>query len=466
MLRPQLWLAVILVLVAIKQVVLVLAIPPWQTPDEISHFQYVQTLVERHRWPRLTTGQEKNSREVVDSFNRLRQRYDPDIRPAITILPYDTPSTIPDRWNSSGFPENRAAAYGPAYYLFETIPYSLFKTSSIETRLYAMRLWSSIFFVLLVWLTYRIGYRLRNSAGFAATLALAVGLHPKLSFIFAGVNNDALAFFFGGLIFAMFLQLSRRLTFRWVLLLSLAVGLAVTNKQGAWIFLPIGAGYIVWLGRRQKLAKSTIIKSVMAFLLLSSLIGASWTIKSYRDGGDDLIGAQELARSLPKREHPIISIAVADLTYRSRHIWHSAWDNFGWRGGRIRFHPWVVPGLGVVAGMALFGLLFGKYLIHRSESTELRYAVWLSTAMWFGLDLFLRVIFFQRAIVTGSYTFPNQGRYFFIVLLPMLLLGLIGLERLFPARFRAWVWTGVVTIMAVLSGWLLVMSIRWFENFG
>lgn len=450
-----LWLGLLLVAVALKQIVLLVIIPPWQVPDEPAHFQYVQTLVEEHRAPVFSAKKRDVSAELRQSFYRIQTQIKGPGKEHFPPTTYPVYPRIPVRQSAPDgqSPRNLAGTYGPVYYLTATVPYYLFYSAPIETRLRAVRVLSSITLLVVVWLAYRIGYRLRGR-GFGLALGTIIGFLPMLGYVSAGVNNDIFLLLFSALAFD---RVSRGLvgtcTWRDLVWLGMWVGLAAMTKQQGWVL--VGSVAVALFLQRHQLGWSKVRKYFGIFLSIAIPLGISWSIRGFFSNesnfifGNDLV-AKNISASVESLRHS--QILVQYIFSRWPTVFVSFWGFFGWNGFATHF-PWTVyKAIGVLVPVVCIG---GVYAWRRLAGTPIGQWFRVSVVTWAGLEFVFSVTFWQRAMRYGAdgLSFPNQGRYYFFLLIPIVSTALLAAEFVLPSRFRTWTWAGVAVGMVGLCAW-------------
>jgi 4-amino-4-deoxy-L-arabinose transferase-like glycosyltransferase len=174
-----------------------IVVPPFQIPDEPSHFAYVQQLAETGRLPDANTTS-KYSTEELAALSGLRQgetQYTPEVGAIASLaeqrqLERDLRLTSPLREPLSA---GVAKSEPPLYYGLETIPYYLASGGTVLDRLELMRLFSAllaaataIFAFLFVRETLPANPRAWTVAG------LGVALTPMLAEISGAVDPEAM----------------------------------------------------------------------------------------------------------------------------------------------------------------------------------------------------------------------------------------------------------------------------------
>jgi hypothetical protein len=237
-------------------------VPPFQVPDEISHFAYAQYLAETGKLPpqRLNTVQYSpqeytalDGLHFFDTIGRVQMRgilssaEDRALRAALA----QHPSPVGPGGATS------ITNQPPLYYALEAVPYLLSPSSDILWRLELMRLLSALMAactVLLVFLSLR---ELLPRTPWAWTVgALVVAFQPTFCFIAAGVQGDNLLFLACSATFLGLLRAWRHgLTMRRGAVIGVAVAAGVLGKLTFIAVLPGVALALLLLGLREARAR-------------------------------------------------------------------------------------------------------------------------------------------------------------------------------------------------------------------
>jgi hypothetical protein len=169
--------------------------PPFQTPDEPSHFAYVQLLAETQRLPTGATGQ--FSLEELVAMAGLRQPY-VHFRPGIGTISSRAQELRLE--HDLRLPLSRvgpgdagvAASEPPLYYALETIPYELGSGGTLLDQLELMRLLTAVFGGLAAMFAFLFVREALPNVPWAWTVGgLGVALTPLLGFVSGAVNPEA-----------------------------------------------------------------------------------------------------------------------------------------------------------------------------------------------------------------------------------------------------------------------------------
>ncbi len=232
-----------------------IVVPPFQVPDEIAHFGYVQYLAETGEPPPQGAGaqyspQEQTALQSLYFFNTigraqmrgiLTTQEDRELRAAL--------ATHPSPVGEGG--ATPVTNQPPLYYALEAIPYWLSPSHDILTRLFFVRLLSALMAagtVLAIFLFIR---ELLPASPWAWTVgALVVAFQPMFNFIAAGVQGDNLLFLTAALVFMMLMRSYRRgLTTRRAVVLGVFIAAGTLAKLTFIALLPgiaVALGLLGW----------------------------------------------------------------------------------------------------------------------------------------------------------------------------------------------------------------------------
>jgi 4-amino-4-deoxy-L-arabinose transferase-like glycosyltransferase len=193
-------LAALLAVAAIQVVAWAFVMPPFQGPDELAHFGYVQHLAETGEAPEQTGGSgaafSSEQAEAIRWENLHALIGVLGMRPGWTEAEerrwHEVEASLPNDASANGEGPNSVGQNPPLYYALETIPYHLAPGGSFFNRFYLTRLGSAAIYLAAVAFMWLIASELFPQL-WARTLATAfVALHPKLAMLGASINADIL----------------------------------------------------------------------------------------------------------------------------------------------------------------------------------------------------------------------------------------------------------------------------------
>jgi Predicted membrane protein (DUF2142) len=169
--------------------------PPFQVPDEPSHFAYVQELAEAHQLPNAK-GSEYPQQELVvlEDLDHLEVRFNPAVGTISTAaqqqrLQSDLHRPLSRLGGSAGV----AASQPPLYYALQTIPYYLGAGGTLLDRLALMRLLSALMAGLTALFVFLFLREALPRAPWVWTVGgLCVALAPLLGYMSGAVNPDSM----------------------------------------------------------------------------------------------------------------------------------------------------------------------------------------------------------------------------------------------------------------------------------
>jgi hypothetical protein len=193
-------LAALLAVAAIQVVAWAFVMPPFQAPDEMAHFAYVQHLAETGKAPEQVGGSGAN----VSSEQAEAIRWE-NLHALVGVLGMrsgwtdaeerrwrQVEASLSDEASANGDGPNPVGQNPPLYYALEAVPYHLAPGGSFFNRFYIVRLGSAALYLAAVAFMWLIASELFRPL-WARTLATAiVALHPKLAMLGASVNADIL----------------------------------------------------------------------------------------------------------------------------------------------------------------------------------------------------------------------------------------------------------------------------------
>jgi hypothetical protein len=212
--------------------------PPFQAPDEPSHFAYVKQLAETGTLPTSSGGEFSNEEQFALAALEFRQiRKDPAKRAIISQRRQNLIDRQLAAFNRSsegrGSPEaDVATSEPPLFYALESIPYRLASSGTLLDRLQLMRLLSALIAGATALFTFLFLREALPRARWAWTVgALAVALTPLFAFMSGVVNPDALLFAVSAALFYCLARAFRRgLETRFAIALGLVIAAGFLTK--------------------------------------------------------------------------------------------------------------------------------------------------------------------------------------------------------------------------------------------
>lgn len=418
-------------------------IPPWQSPDEPTHFEYVKVLAAGDvPWaPRSSPAIQE---QIILSM--ARHQYWRRVR-------VEEPSPIPQTFRTSpflGIAPSQIGKNPPLYYWLASRVLLLVPALSVEAELYRLRILSLFFTTLTVFFIWAAAGELfgKDSPLVPASAGLAVFI-PQFMVIGTSVSPDPCINFFGAV--AIYLAMRYRrigLTFRRMLILLLWHGIGMLVNYKFLILLAVFPVVVLINVFRQRGAEISRRKLVLGLLVLISVSLAAYTFLVWN--------FPLLARVFIVRVNRLY-LTIADFlrgeTYFPPGYWpwfnleafKSFWLKYGWLTYELPlfFYNYLrIVSMVALAGVGIFigRMLLGKVVLPAPFR-----------------DKIATLIVYAGAALGAYYLFwglqpgqtSTQGRHLFIVMPAWVILFVFGWNQLLPER-----WSGALCAV-ILTAFLL-----------
>ncbi|HXW59664.1 MAG TPA: DUF2142 domain-containing protein, partial [Solirubrobacteraceae bacterium] len=212
-----------------------IVVPPFQVPDEITHFAYAQYMAETGNAPPQGPGAQYSPQEQLAMDETYFSEVIGTASQRGIFNSFENQTMRAALRGSSPLGEGGASSQTnqpPLYYALEVIPYWLSPSNNIFTRLAFMRLLSALMAAGTVLAVFMFLRELMPRSQWTWTVgALAVAFQPTFAFIAAGVQGDNLLFLASALTCVALLRTYRRgLTMRRGLAIGACVAIGVLSK--------------------------------------------------------------------------------------------------------------------------------------------------------------------------------------------------------------------------------------------
>lgn len=264
-------------------------LPPWQAPDEIEHFEYVQYLAETGDLPGLPGALDRPTALPYSKEHQyaMEQSFTNSVRHNAQAKP-PWEDEARDRWDalqkrtdaspSDGGGVSTASAYPPPYYGLAAVGYKVFEGGTIFDRLFGARLIATLLGALTVLCVWLFARELFGRPGLLPnTAALSVALLPQFQFISGINNNDSLLILMGSLELYLIARVLRRgVTPRTAVAMGAVLALGYLTKPTMVAFAPAVAVVLAWplLRDRRLLALRPALVGFAGFLAVWVAWGA------------------------------------------------------------------------------------------------------------------------------------------------------------------------------------------------
>lgn len=294
--------------------------PPFQSPDEVDHFAYTQSLVERGQAPSRNAGAPLPRWSDSESLALEDMSFNVDHQVGDTQMPWQrgwqrryeaqVAKTHPSESDTGG--NETAAAHGPYYYL-ALAPGYLAGRSSPLAELTLMRLTSALLGALAVLFAFLLARELVPKRPWLAVLAaLLVAYQPMYGFISGSVNNDVgVNAGAAALAFLAIRVLRRGITWRTGIAIGLLLGVLPFVKATALSLYPVvGLAVVLALWRHRTRASAIGLTlgaaaGVVVYELSALLSNHYHSGEAATGAGAGLAGIGVATSATPVLEHPL-----------------------------------------------------------------------------------------------------------------------------------------------------------------
>jgi hypothetical protein len=446
--------------------------PAFQSPDEVDHFAYTQSLVERGEAPSQNPGSplprwSSSEGLALEDTNFLTDHQVGDTRPPWTSRAQSEYSehvavARPSASNAGG--NETAATHGPIYYA-ALAPAYLLASSSPFDQLTLMRLTSALIGALCALFAYLLVRELAPGRPWLAVLAaLLVSFQPMFGFISGAVNNDVGVNAGAAALELLLIRMLRRgLNVRWGLLTAVVLILLPLVKGTAYALYPVAAIAIVctlWRHHRRADVPGWAAFALAAIVLrvLSTRIGGVFRPASGTSAATAEVGSVSGSTSAALHDPLgylgyLWQVFLPRLPFMAKHFENTSspafvifdergWGAFGWY---VVFFPhWVY--LVLLAAM-LLAVALGAVALVREWGFVRRHALEL-------IVLALMPIAVVAGVEAAFYTPGSRpaiaefGRYVFPAIVPLAAL-VVGSLHAFGRRKM--IYAGTVLLVAMLA---------------
>jgi len=402
-------------------------IPPWQAPDEITHFEYISLLYQKRHLLQPEDASPLLQQEIISSMYEDRfwsyiPYPAPEIMPSsLAEIPFVGRSSVLGRF-SLAYPLS-ALFFGPVFY------------QDIVTQLYAMRLVSVILGMLVVGMAFlTVRDLFPNDKFLLLTVPAWIVFLPQHTYIASSVSDGNLAeLLVSILIYVVVVSFRRGLSPWRVVLMALLLPLSLLTKSTTAFILPwvgLAIPIYVWAGDRSipitKRAREGMVAvvAIVVSVAFHSAIRAQG-LAYWRSGISALLSRQAQ-----------VSMDFSTVRLHATLLFESFWAYFGWVTVRMDSSLYallgaasVVATLGVVTLLASGGreprILEGW---QRTVTCILGLCALLSTTISF----------------VGALGGP-QGRYLYPAIIAFSILFMLGIRRLVPSRYEKYLLSVSIT---------------------
>ena len=349
------------------------------------------------------------------------------------------------------------------YYALLAPVYRLMGDSTPAIHLLAVRMASLLFLLGILCLAWRTARWLDpRNPGLAIGVASIIAFNPESTSIAASANNDNAANLFGAILALLTCQMLLRPQHWTAMLLLVVSGLALLTKGNIFSAVFVGlAACTLHVARSQV---GVVAKGLSWMLLLAFPVGF---VLQVRPGVDPIDAPRSLMMTMPSKWPALLSSVITTgrepFVYQFRTFWAS------FIGDSVRVASFWYVVLAIVILLSAFGHLRWAYkrVVLRCAPVGRRELVLLAFAVACALQLATSLIYYMGFLgsismgLLGStvgwdpiFRRPEvflQGRYLFPVLVPFSVLLMDGLQKLWAGCWERWLPLAVIGMMMALD---------------
>lgn len=416
--------------------------PPWETPDEPAHYRYVMQLAERWRPPPDPTVRQRD--RFCRDYSYITSNYE-WYHPALGYLPL----AAVYRFLHIAAPHSLPMTIPPFNPLFCSDPFTNPNLFHLETP-YPLRIWqhqwgllilrisSSLWGLVVIFVTYRIGQLLRIEE-LAIAASSWVAFLPQFVFISASVRNDTLNNAVSALLFLLatnillFPKSESHKNLIWTT--GLVLGAGILTKITVIYLIPVVL-LAIFLSR-SNLSQRERIGSAVWVTMLSLMIVALYYL------GYPEARAALLYTGMQMKINPS-SLSWAYWKPFLPMLLELFFARFGWANILIP-KWWTISAFGIwILGMSLSVYHMIRLLKHDRTNPVLHLMFLFSLGS---------VIAFVGVVRYNFSHFQPQGRFLFPALVGLALLGTWGIMMSLPRQAR-------YPVALAMAGFMLTFNLR------
>jgi len=425
----------IFVLIAVKGLVFVFLIPPWQGPDEPFHFTIGSLFSDTS-----TPIQGVNSR-ILESLDKYRfWEYIEYTQPEKAVLGH-----------------HRKIVF-PVYYSIIHKIFLFFGSSTLVGSMYLGRLFSLFIHMGTVFFIYLISRRLispKEDVWFGIGVLAFAGFHPQWSFLSSVINTDnMISFLFAGITFCMVSIVTfpgsngaknRSIYLWWFFAILLTVLALLTKRTGVVGLLLVLLSALFLVPVRSTLRKTIIL--LFVFLMVSSIVYFLYEYNNQIRFVINKIFLRVIHQGLFKlRDVQDISPVLMSRFYLVQFV--SFWFSLGWMIYKMSIAWYIIFGLISILSLGgLIRLIYARYARGGFKSVEMR--------VFFVLVLLMAIsqiaMLFAYGPSPGSGLHDPMGRCRFMEIAAISILIPLGLWAISPHKRRDIVMKSLVCFMISLN---------------
>jgi len=462
------FLKLLLVIVLLKSIVWSLLIPLWHFPDEQAHFGHVAFNVEIQRYQRQgkndLTEEIAISEKLLGTFrdehgnNRFtyHPEYNLDYTQTLTGIYENEIKSLPSGMRGN-FVAQESAYYPELFYNLSGFIYKTFYQANLFIRVFTIRLAWLPLLLIIIWSGFKITRVIfPKDKHLSLLVALMVGFHPMLSFVSSGISSDNLYnALFSLMILASTLLIIRGFSLPLVLGLGVITGLGMNTKPQFLISLAIILPALI-ISIFKKINRKNywkIVLGILLFLGLSFVFGGRTRIKIFLNSWNTgkLFSFFRLKNKILLPDYSLIDHVIWTIKHTIREVAPWYWGVFRWLS--LVLPRWVNRVLNRLVLIAVVGVIIKLLRVIKDKK--------LKNNQGFIFLIYTVFIYFTALTVwdwsffrTNNFSFGIQGRYYFPVIIPQMILLSLGIKEIFGLFGKI----AAKLSLIILSLWFIILN--------
>lgn len=421
----------LMVLAAVVAILWAIAVPPWRPNDEPQHFGYIQYLSQHQSVP--YPGDAWLGEDIIISHNTTNffgmvGKKETYIDPSQAIMP-------------------AASNDPPLYYALMLPAYWASAGGSVETQMYAVRLFGTAIFVLLIVAAYEFAKLVFPKAPYLQLgVPLLMIFHPQLLFILTSVTNDSLlVLLFTMMMYQLVLLAQRGPDNSRAVKIGLILGFGMLTKLSFLVAYPLTLAVIAVLLIKRRDQWRKLMHLILIILAVSTVVCGWYYLKKLTHESLQP-GFVDPTKGL--RYGSVNLFQLLKSTGFNSYIIATFMGTFSWVPLPGYIFTWFRHGIQLASVGLLISLVAGFW--YRGWETIRPWLLLLSGATV--------LIFFMSAAVFELKIGSAQGRYLFPAVVPFWCLFLAGMAAFVPPRWRPRIIGALVAVFALFGTWSLMVE--------
>lgn len=427
--------------ISLSAICWIILIPLWQYPDEQAHFAQVQNIAESGKSP--ASGNNTSS-EIVQSEKILKTERNENGNNSYTYHPefnieYSNSyfgikelylANI-DKSQRKQLIKSEATSNPPLYYYMSAIFYRIFYNGSLLDRAYAIRLSSLSYYLLTIFICYKIGKLTLKNNLLAIFFASFIAFMPMIIFSSTGILPDSLTNLLFTLMIFFSVRILIKLEKRIFIFALITLILGAQTRQHFLLSIPIFLLAVSYQFYKIKKLHLVFILTSISLILLVLIEKFATTIP--------IIGNFRISDiSNLKPELLISPVFINHIIWSFKHTYAEV---LPWYWGVYRWLSLTLPHIAnqIINRLLLISLIgFSIYFINiiRSKkiNSENKIAIFMLTSIFIYFFSLLIWDYFFR--LKNNFSFGFQGRYYFPLISAEFVIILIGFREIARVIFK------------------------------